>query len=114
MASGRPRNLGKTGALLVLALVSGCAGNSERLSKALVADRQPAAHARDLDAHYRVHCADVLRVEVRGRPANSATCKVALDGRILLADHRVEVEGRHTARIVALVAQAVGAREPIA
>jgi len=111
MASGRPRNLGKTGALLVLALVSGCAGNSERLSKALVADRQPAAHARDLETHYRVHCADVLRVEVKGRPANSGNCKVALDGRILLADYRVEVEGRRTARIVALVAQEVGARE---
>jgi polysaccharide biosynthesis/export protein len=111
MASGRPRNLGKTGALLALALVSGCAGASGRLTQALIADRQPEAHARDLEAHYRVHCADVLRVEVRDQPANSGPCKVALDGRITLADHHVEVEGRATGRIAALVAQEVGARE---
>ena len=109
MHSGRTGNLGKVGALLALAVVSGCAGDSGRLSKALIADRQPAAHARDLDAHYRVHCADVLRVEVRG--GSTASCKVALDGRIELADHRVEVEGRHTGRIAALVAREVGAKE---
>ena len=111
MHSGRPRNLGKVGALFALAVVSGCAGDSGRLSKALIADRQPATHARDLDAHYRVHCADVLRVEVRGRPVDSGNCKVALDGRIELVDHRVEVEGRVTGRIAALVAREVGAKE---
>ena len=109
MRSGRPRNLGKVSALLALAFVSGCAGDGGRLSKALIADRLPAAHARDLDAHYRVHCADVLRVEVSG--GSTANCKVALDGRIELADHRVEVEGRHTGRIAALVARDVGAKE---
>jgi protein involved in polysaccharide export with SLBB domain len=111
MHSGRSRNPGSIGVLLALAFASGCAGDGGRLSKALIADRQPAAHARDLEAHYRVHCADVLRVEVRGRPADSGTCKVALDGRIELAAHRVEVEGRVAGRIAALVAREVGAPE---
>jgi protein involved in polysaccharide export with SLBB domain len=111
MHSGRPRRLGKIGILLGLAVASGCAGDGGRLSKALIADRQPATHARDLESHYRVHCADVLRVEVRGAPESSGVCKVALDGRIALAEHRVEVEGRPTGRIAALVAREVGARE---
>lgn len=110
MHSGRPRNLGKAGTLLAFGcvLLSGCAGEVGRLNKALIADRQPAAHARDLEAHYRVRSPDVLRVEITGQPAKSATCKVGLDGRITLADHQVDAEGRSTDRIATLVAREVG------
>ena len=113
MDLGRSRSLGKWGTLLVVGclFVAGCAGDKGRLSKALIADRQPAAHARDLEAHYQVRCSDVLRVEVRGRPAQCGSCKVALDGRITLADHPIEVEGRSADRIAALVAREVGTKE---
>ena len=110
MDSGRPQELGKAGTLLTLGclLLSGCTGDKGRLSKALIADRQPAAHARDLETHYRVRSSDVLRVEVRGEPTKSGTYKVSLDGRITLADHEVDAEGRSTARIATLVARDVG------
>ena len=113
MDSGRPRNLGKRGTLLAIGclLFAGCAGDKGQLSKALLADRQPGAHARDLETHYHVHCSDVLRVEVRGRPAQGGTCTVALDGRIALADHPIEVEGRSTQQIASLVAREVGTKE---
>ena len=111
MESGRPRNLGKVGTLLTFALLlSGCAGEGGRLSKALIADRQPAAHARNLETHYRVRSPDVLRVEVIGQPTKSGTFEVGLDGRIILADHPVEAEGRSTDRIATLVARDVGSK----
>ena len=113
MDSGRCRYLGKAFALLALicTFLSGCGGDTGQLSKALIADRQPAAHARDLETHYRVRFSDVLLVEVRGWPAHSGTCKVGIDGRIALAGHQVEVEGRSADRIAGLVARELGVKE---
>ena len=113
MDSGQPRNLGKVGAMLALGCVvfGGCAGDRGRLGKALIADRQPAAHAHDSETLYRVRCSDVLRVEVRDQPGRSGTFEIGLDGRVTLADRPVEVEGRPTSRLAALVAHEVGVAE---
>src|SRR4051794_2573002 len=79
MHSGPPRAL-----ILCLALAAGCASTSAQVETALLADHNPAAHARDLDLHYRVRYPDVLAVRVDGRPDCSGPRPVRIDGRVWL------------------------------
>jgi polysaccharide biosynthesis/export protein len=62
------------GPLLVLA--TGCAG---RLDRALLADRNPAAHFANPETEYCVHCPDVLDMAVPGWAGEQA---VGPDGRV--------------------------------
>jgi protein involved in polysaccharide export with SLBB domain len=71
---------------LGLVLLAGCGTGRAHLEKALLADHNPAAHARDIEAHYAVHCPDVLDVQVPGRPKCCGSRAVGADGRILLGD----------------------------
>src|SRR5436189_1898164 len=79
MHSGPARTL-----ILCLALAAGCASTSAQVETALLADHNPAAHARDLDVHYRVRYPDVLAVRIDGRPDASGPRPVSIDGRVWL------------------------------
>jgi protein involved in polysaccharide export with SLBB domain len=87
MQAGRAR-----GWCVALALLAGCAGSRDA-HKALLADRNPSAHTRDLELHYQIRSPDVLAVEVAGRPDLSSTSQVSLDGRALLGGARLAVDG---------------------
>jgi protein involved in polysaccharide export with SLBB domain len=78
---------------LLLALLSGC-GQVPGLDRALLADRDPAAHRGDLTSHYIIHCPDVLTFEVEGRPDCAGERVVGSDGRVrLLPDVAMRVDG---------------------
>src|SRR5262245_13108617 len=79
MHSGPARTL-----ILCLALAAGCASTSVQVETALLADHNPAAHARDLELYYRVRYPDVLAVRVEGCPDASGLRAVGIDGRIWL------------------------------
>jgi protein involved in polysaccharide export with SLBB domain len=64
------------------------------MHQTLLADRNPAAHTRDLELHYEIRYPDVLAVEVRGRPDLSASRPVSLDGLVSLGQARFAVDGR--------------------
>lgn len=89
---------------LGLALLAGCAGSRGGLHQTLQADRNPAAHARDLDLHYEVRYPDVLAVEVRGRPDLSGPRPVSLDGLVSLGPERIPADGRSPAQVAREVA----------
>lgn len=94
---------------LMLVLVAGCAGSRERLKQSLLAERNPAAHARDLDLHYRVQHPDVLQVQVEGYPGLSSSRSVGLDGRIEVARGvYVAVDGLTTLQVAREVAGRLG------
>jgi protein involved in polysaccharide export with SLBB domain len=71
---------------LGLVLLAGCGASRAHLEKALLTDHNPAAHARDIEAYYPVHCPDVLDIQVAGRPSCCGSRRVGADGRITLAD----------------------------
>jgi protein involved in polysaccharide export with SLBB domain len=78
---------------LLLVLVAGC-GHVPGLDRALLADRDPAAHRSDLTSHYIIHCPDVLTFEVEGRPDCSGERVVGSDGRVRLhPDVAIRVDG---------------------
>jgi protein involved in polysaccharide export with SLBB domain len=79
MHSGPARTL-----ILCLSLAAGCASTTAQVETALLADHNPAAHARDLDLHYRVRYPDVLDVHIEGRPDCSGPRPVSIDGRVWL------------------------------
>ena len=94
--------------LLILGC-QGCSISRDRLHKSLLADKNPAAHSRDLEVHYQVRSPDVLVLQVQGRPYDSGSRPVGLDGRITLhGDARVLVEGRTTPDIAREVAGRLG------
>jgi protein involved in polysaccharide export with SLBB domain len=83
-------------------LLAGCAA---RLERALLADRNPAAHVHDVEAHYAVHCPDVLEVQIAGLPDWSGPRGIGADGGIALAEGvRVRVDGLTTPEVAAAVA----------
>lgn len=88
---------------MALALLAGCA-SSRDAHQALLADRNPSAHARDLELHYQIRYPDVLAVEVAGRADLSSTSLVSLDGRASLAGVTVAVDGRSTPQVAREVA----------
>ena len=95
--------------LLPFLCCQGCLISRDRLHKSLLADKNPAAHSRDLEAHYQIRPPDVLALEIQGRPADSGPRPVGLDGRITLhGDARVLVEGKTTPDIAREVALRLG------
>jgi protein involved in polysaccharide export with SLBB domain len=87
----------------------GCATTEAQIERALRTDRNPAAHAHDLNAFYRVHCPDTIVVEIEGRPALSGTRRINADGRVRLAQGvAVLVSGKTAPESAAAVAQTVG------
>jgi protein involved in polysaccharide export with SLBB domain len=92
-----------------LALAAGCAGFRADTRQALLADRNPSAHARDLELHYQVRHPDVLAAEVRGRPDLTSRGRVGLDGRVTLAGVTLTVDGRSTPTIAQELAARLGA-----
>jgi protein involved in polysaccharide export with SLBB domain len=90
----------------------GCALFPDRLHKSLLADHNPAAHARDLDAHYQIRSPDILAIDVVGRPSASGPRPVGLDGRITLhGDVRVLAEGQTTPEVRRDIARQLGVPE---
>ena len=110
MASGQARrSWWRRAALAGLpALVAGCFGPGGHLDRALLADRNPAAHQSGADARYRVHCPDVLDVTVPGRADCCGTRPVGADGRIPLGDAALRVEGLTAAEVARRVAAVAG------
>ncbi len=104
--SGQARSLGRRLALLAV-LLSGCGG--ERIERALLADRNPAAHGHDVLALYAIHCPDVLALHVQDKPAWSGQRTVGADGRIALAEgETVRVDGLTAPEVSRLVAERAG------
>jgi protein involved in polysaccharide export with SLBB domain len=93
----------------LLALALGCAGSRPSLEQALHADRTPTAHQSDVLPRYRVHCPDVLELQVAGAADWSGRQPVAADGRISLGDgSRLRVDGQTPPEIAAAVAAQAG------
>jgi protein involved in polysaccharide export with SLBB domain len=114
MQSGRGRRCRGKGWLvgLCLVLAGGCATSQGRLEKALLADRNPAAHTHDLDACYRLRCPDLLEVQVDGRPRQSGPRPVRADGQVLLDQGTgVQVAGQTIPDIAAAIAHRLGVPE---
>lgn len=94
---------------LFLLCHSGCSLFRGHLRDSLLADRNPAAHARDLPAHYQVRHPDVLAVEVEGSPVWSGLKPVGIDGQITLSPTlHVAVDGQATPKIARDLAYRLG------
>jgi protein involved in polysaccharide export with SLBB domain len=97
---------------VVAALVgplSGCAGDVARLDRALLADRNPAAHDRNPAAHYAVHCPDVLDVRVADRADLSGRFAVGPDGRINVGElGPLRVEGQTAPEVAHTLSRRAG------
>jgi protein involved in polysaccharide export with SLBB domain len=74
----------RAAALVAALLLAGCAANQVRLEKALLSDRNPAAHSPTALNHYVIECPDQLAVELAG--GWSVQGPVQADGRIALPD----------------------------
>src|SRR5215472_2365080 len=106
MPGGRAR-MALTAALLALA--AGCGGADFR--RAVLADRNPAAHRTDLSAQYAVYCPDVLEIEVDGPEPLHFERTVGPDGRVDVADLPLpRLEGMTTRQIARAVAAALRLR----
>jgi protein involved in polysaccharide export with SLBB domain len=81
---------------MCLMLATGCAVTQTQLEKALLADRQPAAHTRDLASLYRLRCPDVLDVRIEGHPEHSGRRTVGANGRINISRNTTLRVSGHT------------------
>jgi protein involved in polysaccharide export with SLBB domain len=96
----------RSGLLILLSLLIGCAAHRSQLQRALLADRNPSARTQNLTTVYQVGRPDVLDVQVGGLPSCSGRAVVGLDGRISLCNGvRVAVEGLTTPQIAQAIAQ---------
>jgi protein involved in polysaccharide export with SLBB domain len=87
----------------------GCATTDAQIERALRTDRNPAAHAKNVDVLYRLRCPDTIDVQIEGRPALSGTHPIDPDGRVRLAgDMAVLVSGKTVPEAVSAIAGAVG------
>jgi protein involved in polysaccharide export with SLBB domain len=94
---------------VLTALASGCAASHPQFEQALLADRTPASHDSDPTGEYRVHCPDVLEVDVGYNPALSGVRRIGADGRIDLGDgSRVRVDGLTLPGVAGALARRVG------
>ncbi len=94
---------------LLIALATGCAAGRPPLEQALLADHTPGAHGSDASAQYRVHCPDVLELDVDGAADWSGTRRIGADGRITLGDgSRLRVDGLTPPAVAAAVAARAG------
>jgi protein involved in polysaccharide export with SLBB domain len=90
-----------------LCLLAGCAHN--RLDQALLADRNPTAHARDITASYPIHCPDVVALRIQGHPEWSRPCPVGPDGRIAPGGcEPLRIDGLSAAQVAGAVAHSLG------
>ena len=88
MQSGRWRWLAWLGILApAMGLMVGCATGPKCLDKALLVNRDPAAHGVNLTQQYLVHCPDVVEVAINGHPEWSGVRLINADGRIALTEH---------------------------
>jgi protein involved in polysaccharide export with SLBB domain len=107
MDSGQGRSSWWAG--LLAGLLAGCATDRTQIEQALLADRPPPAHLREIAGAYQVHCPDVLRVDILHVPQYSGPQRIGPDGRINLGDAgRPRVDGETTPEIVRTVAELVG------
>jgi protein involved in polysaccharide export with SLBB domain len=74
------------GALLVALALAGCATDQAKIEKALLADRNPAAHSSTAASQYVVECPDRVEVSVEGDPTWTVPCEIGADGRIDLPE----------------------------
>jgi protein involved in polysaccharide export with SLBB domain len=94
---------------LLIALAGGCAAGRTEFEQALLADRTPGAHGRDPSGQYRVHCPDVVELDVDGAAAWSGTRRIGADGRIALGNgQRLRVDGLTPPAVAAAVAERAG------
>jgi protein involved in polysaccharide export with SLBB domain len=92
----------------LLLAVAGC-GHAAGLDRALLADRNPAAHQGDLALHYVVHFPDVLSFQVDGRRDWSGDRPMAPDGRVWFdASKSARVEGLTVPEISLAAARRLG------
>jgi hypothetical protein len=113
MQSGRARRFRGTGWLVGLCLaLGGCATSEAQLEKAVRQDRNPAAHAHDLDAHYRLRCPDRIEVRIDGQPRRSGSRQLGPDGQIYLDPRTpVRVGGEPLPAATAAIAGRLGVPE---
>jgi protein involved in polysaccharide export with SLBB domain len=91
----------------------GCAADEAQIERALRTDHYPAAHAHDLDAHYRLHCPDTIDVQIMGRPTISGTRTIEPDGRVRLGeDLNVLVSGKSVPEATESIAGESGVSVP--
>jgi protein involved in polysaccharide export with SLBB domain len=90
-----------------LVLLAGCATDQARLSRALLANRNPAAHGEEPSQHYQVHCPDVIEVAVEGVTTGDVSLPVAPDGRIALGEG-LRVDGLTPPEAASAVARQYG------
>jgi protein involved in polysaccharide export with SLBB domain len=79
------RNLGGLVAWLLL-LVVGCSSRQSQLEKALLADRNPAAHGGEAVLEYHLHCPDVMEVQAPLAPHCAGSRRIEADGCVALGD----------------------------
>jgi protein involved in polysaccharide export with SLBB domain len=110
MHSGRGRLSWWAGFLASgLSVLAGCAAHRTRIEQALRADRPPPSHLQEIAGDYRVHCPDVLNVDIAPAPHYSGLQRIHADGRINLGDAgRLRVDGETAPEIVRIVSQVVG------
>jgi protein involved in polysaccharide export with SLBB domain len=110
MHSGRGRLSWWAGFLASgLGLLAGCATHRAQIEQALRADRSPPSHLQEIADEYRVHCPDVLRMEIAPAPQYSGLQRISADGRIHLGDAgRPRVDGETTPEIARTVAETLG------
>jgi len=90
----------------LLSAAVGCATDQKSLDKALLANRDPAAHCRDSLSHYVLHSPDVLEIVIRGQPQWSGTRPIEPDGRIWLDElAALRVDGLTPTEVAQLLAR---------
>ena len=108
LRQGGSTGAGRAGAGLMLVLLAGC-GQIPGLDRALLADRNPAAHHSDLASHYVVHCPDVLDFRINDGLAWGGERTVGTDGRIYIDRQTTcRVDGLTTTEIEKIIAARLG------
>lgn len=94
--------------LLVLALLSGCAGHRMAIEKALRQGKS-IPPTRDLEGQYVIHCPDNVEVAAPLRPELEGTREVRPDGCILLANGTaIEVAGMTAPEAARVISRRMG------
>ncbi|MFM7148928.1 MAG: polysaccharide biosynthesis/export family protein [Gemmataceae bacterium] len=82
------------------------------MQESLLADRNPDAHARDLDVHYRVRYPDSLQIQIEGQPQFSGLRNLELDGKFKLSEKvSINADDRTTKEIAREISTQLNLRE---
>jgi protein involved in polysaccharide export with SLBB domain len=104
----KPRNSALL-ALLLCAVLTGCASDRANVEKNLMSDRDTTRRNAGVTESYRVGCPDVLEVRAPGRAELSGQHVVGPTGRIELGDYAaLRVEGRTLPEVGRLIAAETG------